>query len=361
MKHTNLLILATALSGSASAAVVTNPFVQNKIQNWSHQPGVTVSASSANVPSERGIDGNYDGRFNNGSVTHTANDDSVNSFYQVDLGEARDITNVVLYNRRDCCGGRLQNYSLQASNDANFGSTLYDSGNQAAAAGITARFDTGGVNARYVRVQRNSLANTGGGSVISLAEIDVFGGGATYNFSNIALGSTANQSTTLNNLNDPNASKAIDGNLSFSFNNGGTTHTDPGVNGDPVFWETTFSSLSNINEIALYNRGDCCPDRLSNFRVSIFNGNIEVWGEDYFAGDGYAGDIFSVQEDTGGFIGTGDRVRIELIGGLNNSFSGGADVLSFREVEIYGVLVPEPSSLALLGFGGLALMFRRKK
>ncbi|MGB0991897.1 MAG: discoidin domain-containing protein [Akkermansiaceae bacterium] len=354
--------ILAALSGVASAAVVTNPFVQNAPTNWSHLAGVTVDASSANVANERAIDGNYDGVWGNGSVTHSADNGDPNSWFQVDLGTARAITDITLYNRTDCCGGRLANYSVLASNDVAFGvgTTVYDSGNQGAA-GATAAFGSVGATARYVRVQRNSLAPVGGGSVISLAEIDVIG--QAFAFSNMALGSTATQSSTLVNSAAPSADKAIDGSTAIAFAAGSTTHTDPAASG-AVFWETTFNSLTDINEIAIYNRGDCCPTRLSNFRVSIFNGVTEVWGENYFetANGGNAGAIFSIQEDTGGFIGTGDRVRIELIGGVNNASvaDGGPNVLSLREVEIYGAAVPEPSSTALLALGGLALILRRR-
>ncbi len=56
--------------------------------------------------------------------------------------------------------------------------------------------------------------------------------------------------------------------------------------------------------------------------------------------------IFSIQENSGGFIGIGDRVRVELIGGTNFGATG-SDVLSLREVEIYGTDSP--------GSGGFAI------
>ena len=359
MKLSVILSSAILPLTAASGAVITNDFVQNKTINWSHITGVAASQSTvqASGVAPRAIDGNYNGTFSGGSVTHTDNAEA-NGWWQVDLGTPRPISEIALYNRTDCCGSRLSNYSVLAGNDPSFTSTLYDSGNQATAAGASISFSTISVMAQYVRVQRNFNSLDAGNNAISLAEVDVLGA-PLFNFSNIALGSSASQSSTLANPANPNASKAIDGNLATAFGSGSTTHTNPGQGG-AVFWETSLTSVSSINEISLYNRGDCCLDRLSNFRVSIFNGATEVWGQDYFNGSGNAPSIFSIQEDTGGFIGTGDRVRIELIGGVNNATSG-TDVLSLREVEIYGVAVPEPSGLPLVALGLLPLLRRRRK
>lgn len=360
-RFTTSYVLSLGLTGLLPGAVVTSGFVQNKVTNWSQQAGAVASQStnaSGGVAS-RAIDNNRNGAWSGGSVTHT-NNGALDGWLQVDLGASRDISQIDLYNRTDCCGGRLSNYSVLASNDPTFATTVYDSGNQGAA-GATVSFSGLSTNARYVRVRRDGTSG-GAGEAISLAELDVLGLGQ-FSYNNLALGSTASQSSTLSNGNNPIAAKAVDGNTSNSFNAGSTTHTNPGVGG-PVYWETALASLSNINEIALYNRGDCCPERLSNFRVSIFDGATEVWGQDYFDTDGHAGQFliertFAIQEDTGGFIAAGDRVRIELIGGVNGG-TNGPDVLSLREVEIYGVAIPEPSGLALLSLAGLSLLRRKR-
>ncbi|BDS06931.1 hypothetical protein NT6N_19710 [Oceaniferula spumae] len=355
MNKTIPLILSAALVGSASAAVVTNAVVFNKTpSNWTYEGTVTASQSStgAGGVASRAIDNNTNGVYNNGSVSHTAANGDPNSWFQVDLGVVRPINEVTLFNRSDCCPERLTNYSILASNDSSFATTVFDSGNQGTA-GATATINGIDTVARYVRVQRNALSSpNNAGSVISLAEIHVTGA-----YQNVALGSSPFQTSTAFN---GNAGKAIDGNLAQSYN-ASTTHTNPNASG-AVYWETTFTDLTAINEIALYNRGDCCPDRLSNFRVSIFNGANEVWGANYFEGTGNVAQnaVFSILEDAGGFIGTGDRVRIELIGGVNNT-SGSSKVLSLREVEIYGVAVPEPSSTALIGLAGVAFLLRRRK
>lgn len=358
MKLSSLLPFTLFPVAAASGAVVTNNFVQNEAINWIQVGGASASQSSTQAGglAPRAIDGNYNGSYPGGSVTHTDNGEA-NGWWQVDLGAPRAISDITLYNRTDCCGSRLSNYSVLAGNDSGFTTTLYDSGNQATAAGGSITFSSVGVMAQFVRVQRNADSLDGGNNSISLAEVDVLGSPLS-SFTNLALGSIATQSSTLANVANPDASKAVDGDLSVPFAAGTTTHTSPGAGG-AVFWETSLASLSRINEIALYNRADCCGDRLSNFRVSIFDGGTEVWGEDYFTSDGNAQAIFSIQEDTGGFIAAGDRVRVELIGGTNNGATG-EDVLSLREVEIYGVAIPEPSAMLLLSLGLLPLLRRRR-
>jgi hypothetical protein len=47
------------------------------------------------------VDGNTDGEFLNSSTTHTK--DEQGAWWQVDLGSKKNINEIIIYNRTDCC------------------------------------------------------------------------------------------------------------------------------------------------------------------------------------------------------------------------------------------------------------------
>ncbi len=95
------------------------------------------------------------------------------------------------------------------------------------------------------------------------------------------------------------------------------------------WWEVDLKGLHQLEQIVLYNR-DVSQRRLSNFRVSIWNGSTEVMGGNYFVESGtHAGSVFSLSSIDGAIA---DRVRIELLG----TNSHGDKVLSLAEVQVYG-------------------------
>ena len=333
------------------ATLVQSNAIQFGGVELAHLPGVVASQSSTGSGGDasRAIDGNYDNNYSSGlSTTHTLN--AAGSYWQVDLGSSQSINNVVLFNRGDCCGDRLSNYSILVSDDPAFGSITGTSGNylDAVPQGGIRSHSLGGAVGRYARVQLDGVG-TSGEQILSLTEVEVVGGSSLLNFA--ALGS-ASQTSTLVNGNEPTAAKAIDGIRSGIFNNSSTTHTD-GNSGN--FWEVNLPELVNVKEVALFNREDCCQTRLSNFRITLFNGGSTVLSHEE---TGAGGALYSIADDTG-FLGQADRVRVEFIGGLNNDGNG---TLSLAEVEVWGVAaVPEPSTLAMVFAGLLGVVRLRRR
>ncbi|MGB1127429.1 MAG: discoidin domain-containing protein [Opitutales bacterium] len=78
------------------------------------QKASASSAAHGGVP-ERAVDGNTDGNFANGSVTCTQ-EPSANPWWEVDLGRTVDVETIQVFNRSDCCGDRLNGFTLKILN-----------------------------------------------------------------------------------------------------------------------------------------------------------------------------------------------------------------------------------------------------
>jgi hypothetical protein len=46
-------------------------------------------------------------------------------WWQVDLGSQKKINKIIIYNRTDCCAGRLSAYRVSISNEADFSTHTY--------------------------------------------------------------------------------------------------------------------------------------------------------------------------------------------------------------------------------------------
>jgi hypothetical protein len=376
--------------------------------------GGTASQSTTGFGGDasRANDGNTDGNFGAGSVTHTDVGDLA-PWWQVDLGAEYSISRVVLWNRTDCCQWRLSNFHLSILDslgteiegsdfftDLTYPDTSFEWLLPTPKTGQTVRIDNLGIDSM-------------GGQFISLAEVQVFsnaaniaptittqpkGGkgfiGGSFTFTVEASGSDplsyqwkrndaningvtsstltlsplkatdqGSYSVVVTNpagsaLSDPPADlrvfagrnlardgeasqsstgyggtpeRAIDGNTSGAYGDNTVTHTR---DNDPApSWEVLLFGPSTIEAIFIWNRTDCCPERLHNFRVLVLNADrSEVWHDDFFT-DGTFPDT-----TLGGFevpfpAGTvGQIVRIEHLGSIN----GAPLYLALAEVEVIG-------------------------
>jgi putative heme-binding domain-containing protein len=112
---------------------------------------------------------------------------------------------------------------------------------------------------RYVRIELPGKKKT-----LTLAEVEVYSDGR-----NIARNGKASQSTTASG---GDASRAIDGNKSGDYNNGGQTHT--AENSTNPWWEVDLGAEFAIESIAIYNRTDGdLGQRLNDFTLKILDAN----------------------------------------------------------------------------------------
>jgi Domain of unknown function (DUF1929)/F5/8 type C domain len=263
------------------------------------------------------VDGNTSGNFGAGSTTHT--DHTVQPWWQVDLGSVQNLGSIRLWNRTDCCGERLSNFYVLVS-DTPFSST--DLMATLGQPGVSNYFTPGqagvshtinvGRTGRYVRVQ---LAGT---NFLSLAEVQVM------TAVNLAPGKPATQSSTLYTT----AAAAVDNNTNGNFGAASTTHTEHTVQ---PWWQVDLGTSQNLDNIRLWNRTDCCGERLSNFYVLVsdqpfvstnLSATINQAGVSAYHTPGQAGVSHTINVGR-----TGRYVRVQL---------AGTNFLSLAEVQIFG-------------------------
>ncbi len=215
------------------------------------------------------VDGNTDGNFFDGSVTATNPDP--NAWWQVDLGASDTINSVTIFNRTDCCGSRLGDFWVFISNNpflaTDTPATLQNrtgifASHQTSAPNPSVTINTNGISGRYVRVQLS------GTDYLSLAEVQVSGSTNTPPSTNLAMGKTASESSTLFGVSSAVASSAVDGNTNGSLFSGSVSSTNADTN---AWWQVDLGVSSLVNQVVVWNRTDCCSSRLSDYWVFISN------------------------------------------------------------------------------------------
>lgn len=139
-------------SGSPNLAL-NRPATQSSTSQWS-QPNDAKGA----------VDGNVSGGFG----FHT--ESQPNPWWQVDLGAARVLNEIRIFNRRDCCSERARTLQVLLSNDGVSWTRVFSNpGTVFGADGAPLRVSVKGLSARFVRLQ---LAET---NYFHLDEVQVYG------------------------------------------------------------------------------------------------------------------------------------------------------------------------------------------
>jgi predicted phosphodiesterase len=112
-----------------------------------------------------------------------------------------------------------------------------------------------GVKGRYLRI-----SIPGKDKILTLMEVQVFA-----NKQNIAQGKKAAQSSDYGNS---TADRAVDGNTDGKYTNTQGAHTD--TQSDP-WWEIDLGKMTTVHGVSIFNRTDCCGDRLDGYQVALLD------------------------------------------------------------------------------------------
>jgi len=116
------------------------------------------------------------------------------------------------------------------------------------------------VKGRFVRLELS-----GAGRVLSLAEVQVIS-----KSTNIAPKGKAKQSS---DSNGGVAARAIDGTTNGNFISNSTTHTNAS---DNPWWEVELPEDTAIQAIVVWNRTDCCQERIKDLKISVLSADRGV-------------------------------------------------------------------------------------
>jgi hypothetical protein len=158
--------------------VPAQPAGPRAFRNIAHNKPARQSSTLGDAGAAKAVDGNTDGAFGSGSVSHSLAD--ANAWLEVDLGAVEAIDRIRIWNRTDCCGERLADSWILVS-DAPFPDGeavemlrtrpgVWSRANFAA--GTRLETSTPGLRGRYVRVQLSG-ATSAASSHLHLAELEV--------------------------------------------------------------------------------------------------------------------------------------------------------------------------------------------
>ncbi|KAI8501948.1 hypothetical protein Bbelb_203600 [Branchiostoma belcheri] len=273
---------------------------------------------------ERAVDGNTGG---NWFVSHscTATSHQSSPWWRVDLGRSQAIDTVVVFNRQDCCQGRLNNFRVHVGDSPTVTSNPQCGGNHGVTAGrqkITA--DCAGRSGRYVGISLPTY------EILTLCEVRVYGGGWL----------TRNSSWVVNSTGTPwvqngvtyDAAKVLDGDSATYWNPQGT---DRYSNNWYIILDLT--APHTLTRIALNNYGDTIHD-IKVFRLqNSLSASPYTW-EDVKPVDNVRGGT-SDRQVFGGFQGTARYWRFVV---TQTHHSGWQPWL--RELNLFGTSVVTANS-----------------
>ncbi|PAA54855.1 hypothetical protein BOX15_Mlig034341g1 [Macrostomum lignano] len=237
------------------------------------------------------------------AATQSTTNNDAKPWWETQLDEATQIKKVRIFNRRDCCPERLNNFMIKVD-----GRVCARYRSSKSFKSKTFKCNRKG---RVIRIE--SMKRT----YLTLAEVQVFGIMLPQtNAQGLLKLSDCSQSSNYNSR--QTCSKAIDGVTRQRL----SARAPMAItrNDANPWWEARTEAPARINRVRIFNRQDCCPERLGDFVIKV---DDEVCAR-------YNSGPFSVW--TFDCNKSGRTVRIE---------SRKRTYLTLAEVQVFGKLLPQ--------------------
>jgi len=231
-----------------------------------NKPATQIDTGYGGVAS-RAVDGNTESSFGHESCTHT--NKKQDPWWKVDLQKTASISRVIVWNRSDCCGSRLEDFEVRVGEMED----VYKN----SVCGGPNKVDLEGNSPKIVNCEKKtgryvSVDLKGKNQWLTLCEVKVNGEWAD---SGMQLKKPTGQSSTMNS---GYAKRAVDGNTDGKWAGNSCTQTNVETN---PYWYVDLEKPASVSKVQVFNRADCCGDRISNFEVRV--GAVEPSGTDFSA------------------------------------------------------------------------------
>ncbi|XP_046548228.1 uncharacterized protein LOC124258206 [Haliotis rubra] len=261
-------------------------------------------------------------------------------WWQVDLEAYSEMFEVAVTSRSDCCPERLHDFTLEVfrKNPATstgarsalcgtYNGTVTEPGKTVSVECIRS------VRGRYVRLRGTK---DGEGDLLQFCEVKVFGSIIADGESNLARGKPA----TASSVYGPHPEVATDGLPYTDWKRGSCFTVAEGD--DHPWWQVDLEAYSEVFEVAVTSRGDCCPERLHDFTLEVFRKNpaTSTGARSALCGT-YNGTVTE----------PGKTVSVECIRSVRGRYvrlmgtkDGEGDLLQFCEVKVFGFIIADGES-----------------
>ncbi|KAM7366451.1 hypothetical protein PAMP_015889 [Pampus punctatissimus] len=239
----------------------------------------TQSSTLSFAGASKAIDGRRNSFYSHGFCSHTTEDET-NPWWRVDLRQTYIVTSVKVTNRGDCCAEKLDGAEIR------IGNSLENNGNNnprcviishiRAGKTYTYRCDGGSMEGRFVNVIIPGEKKT-----LTLCEVEVYASPAVEPLPNVAL---SKETAQLSTIEFGEASNAVSGSRCGIYIDRCCSHTD--LETDP-WWRVDLLSVHKVSAVSIYNRQDCCSDRLTGAQIHIGNSLSSGDNPRYIMGDGW--------------------------------------------------------------------------
>ncbi|MBN1126375.1 MAG: discoidin domain-containing protein [Sedimentisphaerales bacterium] len=307
------VLLITSLTLFCLVAVDQAKAYDIALENYALGASTSASDVGYGWVTPRAVDGDP------GTGYHSTENDAIDHWLEVDLGQPRDFQRIEILNRSgflDRLNGSVV-VALDANRDTVFTSSPVTNGP------LVAQYDGDFVGVQYLRVEQSGPILT----VMELRALTIFETDFLPADKNIVHYVNAVTTQKTDNPSYP-GSNAIDGNYTnFS-------HTDETTPDN--WWQLDLTDTFYIDKIVVYNRTSCCGERLINQVLTVMDEDGDPVFEYKFteADNVFTGSVHTI--DLPGAV-YGRFVMIGLQDGQpNGQASGDNYVVSMAEVEVIG-------------------------